>query len=110
MIYGPRGLVRAACFYTQTLGLADQEFDLEISRSRMPKSVGICVSFGNGEYEIHLDPRRYGRETPIYEILAHEMVHLKQYITGQLIEVGGGYVMWEDRLTHDNIENYLAAP
>lgn len=101
MIIGPRGLVKAACFYAQLLGVSD--FELEIERTHLKGCTGICTQFTETEYVIRLDPRRYFREDPIYEILAHEMVHLKQYIKGELIDLTNWATQWKGDIYKDNI-------
>jgi hypothetical protein len=110
MIVGPRGLVKAACFYARQLNIDHLDFQLEIIRAQMCCSVGLCANLEDNHFHILLEPRRYGREDPIYEILAHEMVHLKQYVTGELVDIVDWVTMWQGELYRDTPEDYLNTP
>jgi len=113
-ITGPKGLVKAAHFYCVLLGIDTLDFDLDITRCNLPGgNLGAC---GYDEEEnlvdIDLDPRRYGyNQRDIYELLAHEMVHCKQYVTGQLREIKDGVTSWEGTLMANNTpDNYWDSP
>ena len=115
VIEGPKGLVAAAEFYAKLLGIENIDFTLTIKRGKLgANALGLCsYSPENDEYEVELERRWYDGNPDIYELLAHEMVHIKQYVTGEM----------EDRYTNDGQDvdtywqgeiypdtNYLDAP
>lgn len=96
-ITGPKGLVKAACWYAKYLGIADKEFTLNITRRK------LCCANAFASFdvfsmagEIELDPRK--KSVDIYQILAHEMVHIKQYVLGELDETHPSGTVWKGQL------------
>lgn len=95
IIVGPKGLVDAASFYAKKLGIDGLDVTIEIVRTKLPKPmIGACLWDEDENVGIiELDRRGKGRK-PILSVLAHEMVHIKQYATGQMRSFGK-YVVWE---------------
>jgi hypothetical protein len=84
VILGPNGLRNAAAFYANELGILDADATVLIERKFLNgENDGFVVALpSEGAYFITL----HRGETPrdIYETLAHEMVHVAQYIRGDL--------------------------
>lgn len=93
-------LVQAACWFAQELGIAEMDFTLDIriyEKGEANPGSG-WIEYGDGEAEIYLSYDLSPREC-IIDILAHEMVHLKQYLTGQLKDIPGMTIaVWEGNL------------
>lgn len=110
VIIGPAGLAKAACFYARLLGIADREFTVRIDRVKSTGLRGSCFPTDDEEpeYKIELDRRN----DSIYETLAHEMVHIKQYVTGQLSDLENGGTLWEGVTfpSDDSEDGYWNAP
>lgn len=96
-------LVEAACFYAQELEIADRDFTVDIrmfDKSEEANESGWMESDGSNDFVIYLTFDLADNED-IYEVLAHEMVHVKQYVTGQMqdfIKSGSGIVIWEGKM------------
>jgi hypothetical protein len=92
-------LLEAAEYYAKALGIATLPGELDIclfSKSEEDKiASGEIDYFSDGEAVIYLAIELEPQED-IFEILAHEMVHLKQYMTGELKPFILGHVIWKD--------------
>lgn len=97
-IFGPDNLRNAACFFATALGIEDYDFTLDIERVSLDGVQGFCVYAPEERvFFIELEESHHkllGKS--VYEILAHEMVHVRQYITGQLVDLKPG-VLWEGK-------------
>ncbi len=100
-ITGPRGLVKAACWYAKHLGIDGYNFTLHIERKATGAARAFCF-FDPEEMDgvIELCPKE-SRVIDIYTALAHEMVHVKQYVTGELVDTDGLNVFWKGELYKD---------
>lgn len=91
-------LVTAACWYAKALGIEGEAFNLDIvmfSKEEENNTASGYIDWdGEGEAVIYLAYELQDCED-IMEILAHEMVHLKQYVTGQLKPFILDHVIWE---------------
>lgn len=87
----------AAGFYANLLGIANIPGELDIFWCDIADGAveGYCGDAGT-HYEMGVckDPEM------MLEVLAHEMVHLKQYLTGELRDVKGGTI-WRDQYYKD---------
>lgn len=94
LIVGPEGLAKAACFYAKKLGIDNEDFTVLIERTKLGKAlIGSCDWDAEERVGvIQLDPRNHVE--PVLSVLAHEMVHIKQFVTGQMSSVGDT-VIWE---------------
>lgn len=89
MIYSDdKEILAAACWYAQDLGIADADFTLEIIMYDEAEdfSGSGWIDYGNKVATINISNNLTPQEDRM-EILAHEMIHLKQYVTGQLKDV-----------------------
>lgn len=88
------------------------QIDLIISKSLSPDYEGMTYklnadSSGKEHYSIHI---KHGlRPNKMRVVLAHELIHVKQYVTGRLA-VDGGKVKWLGRKFHLNYVNILYTP
>ena len=83
-------LVDAACWFATALGIADLDFELNIlmyEKGDANPGSG-WIEYADRDADIYLSYDLTDREC-ILEILAHEMVHLKQYLLGELKDVPG---------------------
>lgn len=107
-IIGPKKLVKAACFFSQKLGI-EQDYTLEIKKARMEDGLhGLCEMFDNNHFLITIEKSKKDRSEPIEMSLAHEMVHVKQFLDAEqngypehYVEylqsgLAGGDAYWED--------------
>jgi hypothetical protein len=84
----------AAEWYAGALGIADRDFTLDVDYEDPAEMPGSAyLDFLGGEAVIRISTSLCETEDEM-ELLAHEMVHLKQYVTGQLIDFAG-IVIWE---------------
>lgn len=108
IITGPRGLVNAAIFYAKKLGIDGEDFTVDIRRVRNIPELGTCF-FDEVEkvFELELNSRK----DTIYRTLAHEFVHIKQYIRKELIDLDNGEVIWNgEKFQALNNDSYWDAP
>lgn len=95
MITGPKKLVAKAIFIADVLDIANLDFDLEIKRSKKLKDFSAeCDQISEREFEITI-AKGFSKSFET-EVLGHELVHVKQYLTGTLVDRGPG----EERGTH----------
>jgi hypothetical protein len=105
----------AAVWYANALGIADHEFDLTIDYADSVDMVGAAqILYHKGVAVITMNTTQDESDDEL-ELLAHEMVHLKQYVTGQMIDLLlTGVVIWEgtayDACTDANSWAYWNAP
>lgn len=87
--------LEAARWYAQALGIADRICGLDIDYQDPADIPGsAAIEYNDGKAEIRISTSLCETEDEM-ELLAHEMVHLKQYLTGQLIDIFPGVVIWE---------------
>lgn len=104
-------LLEAAQFYAEKLGIAHYPAEVEICR--MPKheqGEGYCGDYGNGCFEIAIN---FGEARNVLQTLAHEFVHLYQYLTGALRDIDSETVIFLDKVypaTLSNYDDYVALP
>jgi hypothetical protein len=82
--------VDAAQFYAEKLNLPSDTI-IAIGLYQELDVAGYCVRKDSSEipyYMIALDAAPEEGEEPALSVLAHEMVHVKQYVTGELIDKG----------------------
>jgi hypothetical protein len=105
----------AAVWYANALGIADHEFDLTIDYADSEDMIGAAqILYHKGVAVITMNTTQDESDDEL-ELLAHEMVHLKQYVTGQMIDLLlTGVVIWEgtayDACTDANSWAYWNAP
>lgn len=98
VITGPKGLVEAACWYAKHLGIDNVEFTLHIERRKLDAFTRALTFFDPEDMSgtIQLEPRN--GSVDIYQSLAHEMVHVKQYVLGELDDIDISQVKWKGEL------------
>lgn len=106
--------MKKACFIADILGIADMPFELYIRRKKLKHISAECDNCGDDSYIITLNKGMCrSLET---EILGHEMVHLKQYLTGRLVDVsqseGAGNYLWQGKpfVTGNTMDDYFLSP
>lgn len=72
--------------------------------------LGQCLYIGEGEVELMINPSQSQRSALL--TLAHEMVHVKQYVTGQMKDSPKGinYTIWQNKLVEISKYNYYDLP
>lgn len=105
----------AATWYAHALGIAEADFELTIDYLEDEEMVGAAqILYHKGVAVITMNTTQDESDDEL-ELLAHEMVHLKQYVTGQMIDLlMTGGVIWEgtayDACTDANSWAYWNAP
>jgi hypothetical protein len=99
-------IANAAAWFCDALGISDYEARLDIhfiedslDPDNNASSAAGWIEYSDGHGDIYIR-REYSnpRENQI-EILAHEMVHFKQYVTGQMVHISGkNEVYWEGQV------------
>ena len=81
-------LIRQVIDYMmKALNLKDILIDVEISNLfQNEKAYGFCLSYTPTDFLIELDQSL--RSYELIETICHEMIHVKQYATGELVEKG----------------------
>ena len=81
-------LIRQVIEYMmKQLNLKNIFIDVEISNLfQNEKAFGFCLSFTPTEFLIELDQSL--KSCDLIETVCHEMIHVKQYATGELVEKG----------------------
>ena len=103
----------AATWYAHALGIADHEFDLTIDYG--DDMIGAAqILYYKGVAVITMNTTQDESDDEL-ELLAHEMVHLRQYVTGQMVDDPfNSLVIWEgtayDACTDANSWAYWNAP
>jgi hypothetical protein len=93
-------LLNAAVFYCDALQITKLEGSVDILYAEGPDDgMSGWIEYANGHADIYVR-RNYTDPTEnVFEILAHEMVHLKQYITGELVDIPGrNEVYWKGQV------------
>jgi hypothetical protein len=105
----------AATWYAHALGIADYEFDLTVDYADSEDMVGAAqILYHKGVAVITMNTTQCETDDEM-ELLAHEMVHLRQYVTGQMVDdIFNALVIWEgtvyDACTDANSWAYWNAP
>lgn len=110
-IIGPKGLVEAASFFANKLGIESHDFTLIIERKKLEQGIrGLCLyDPEEREFTIELERRNTSsRHINIYSVLAHEMVHVKQYVKNELVDFHSSLVLWNGKLMPSDM--YWDAP
>ncbi|AGS80972.1 hypothetical protein [Caulobacter phage Cr30] len=95
----PNEYVEAAKFYASKLmdGRLVRHLNVEIVLDNSLPYAGKCCSDDDHSkpryFLIHLNPNAPGDH--VLQALAHEMVHVKQYATGELFDFMNGWVSWK---------------
>lgn len=106
--------VEAAQFYAEKLGIPSETI-IAISLYEGLDVAGYCVRKDENEipyYIIGLDGSPQEGEDEALAVLAHEMVHVKQYSTGELVDKGK-YCLWKGTKFDEfepNSEEYFFSP
>jgi hypothetical protein len=101
-ITGPKGLVKAACWYAKFLGIDGHDFTLHIERKRLGTNRAYLL-FDPDEMDgtLVVCPKE-SRTINMYTAIAHEMVHVKQYVLRELVDTDGPNVYWKGELYKDS--------
>ena len=84
---------------------------LEIKRKMDEDYLGCCYHLSKGRPSYFLIELLYNKD--IYSMvskLAHEMVHVKQYITGELKHKGSSISVWKGEVFDEKITDYWDLP
>ena len=110
--------IEAAEFYAEKLGLPKDILIAIRTKKKLKGQYGYCerlISTEEDPFEAYLivleDRGKDSDEDPL-TILAHEMVHVKQYVKGELQDFAG-YSMWKSQRFEDfsaGSEEYYFAP
>jgi hypothetical protein len=92
---GNRMLKRPAAFYTKVLGIADFHAHVHLRLDRNYDLWGSLAELDDGDFEIVINPDCDG--CPM-TVLAHEFVHVEQYLTGKMREISLTEVLWCDKV------------
>lgn len=84
----------AAHFYAAALGIDHYSADVEIVWLQNKDLAGYCGDCGDGSFEIGVEPD--GLTT--LQTLAHEFVHLEQYLTGAMRDLRDGRILFLDKV------------
>jgi len=85
----------AATWYARALGIADYDFDLTVDYTDEEMIGAAQILYHKGLAVITMNTTQCETDDEL-ELLAHEMVHLKQYVTGQMVDsLLDGLVIWE---------------
>lgn len=72
--------------------------------------LGQALHLGEGDVELMINPSQSLRSSLL--TLAHEMVHVKQYVTGEMKDSSKGidYTVWKNKLVEISSMNYYDLP
>lgn len=86
----------AATWYAAALGITDMDFDLTIDYADSVDMIGAAqILYHKGVAVITMNTTQDETDNEL-ELLAHEMVHLRQYVTGQMVDdILTGVTIWE---------------
>jgi hypothetical protein len=100
-------VVRAAIFFLKELLPVDKIPDLDIEFYEMHTLKGWCSCDSDGEFELCLDSMM--DHEIMLVTLAHECVHIKQYVLGELVDYPTP--MWKSQLwPEDKLDDYDNLP
>ena len=91
-------------YMMKALNLKNIFIDVEISNLfKNENAFGFCLSHSPTEFLIELDHQLESFE--LIETICHEMIHVKQYATGELVEKGE-QILYRNRLyDHDSTDD-----
>ena len=97
--------------FAQELKIDNKKFNLLVFANKEIRNVhnahGMAIPLVKGCFALGLDPRmKFER---LVETLAHEMVHIKQFVTGQ-IEQKGRSTYWKGKRVIKSRVNYYELP
>ena len=78
------------------------------------RAYGLCSIAGEvkkpREFEVELDASKENSLEQILTWLAHELVHVKQFVRGELFDYENGDVKWKSKIFRDGKVSYEDAP
>ena len=75
------------------------------------EALGYCENFSDSMGQsISLNRRIYHSDTDMATVIAHELVHVKQYQDGRLTDVGPLQIGWKDEIFIFDPNNYHKQP
>lgn len=95
MLTGSRELKKPARFFIDKLGLDAYPIAIHVRIDTLTHLHGYCSELSDFEYEIGINVDL--AENPL-ETLAHEMVHVFQYASGQMSDLALDKVLWRDKV------------
>lgn len=95
MLTGCRELKKPARFFIDKLGLNAYPIAIHVRIDTLTHLHGYCSELSDFEYEIGINVDL--AENPL-ETLAHEMVHVFQYASGQMSDLALDKVLWRDKV------------
>ena len=114
MITGPRKLVKKAAFIADILGIADIDFNVHIKRKKLKSISAECEQIDQFNYKLTIG-KGFDKVTET-ELIGHEMVHVKQYVMGQLVDVKQtpteGHYLWNGKpyVSGNTMDDYYLTP
>lgn len=85
-VHWPETIAAAISHYAEKLGISQLPFSVTVISKPMKKNGGLCRYENMGEsvpnFTVFLDPPV--TQTSYFEVLAHEMVHVRQFLTKQI--------------------------
>jgi len=85
-VHWPEVIAAAISHYAEKLGISQSSFSVTVISKTIKKHGGMCVYKNLGEsipeFVIYLSNTI--NQTYYFEVLAHEMVHVRQYLTKQI--------------------------
>lgn len=113
-------LCEAAHFYAyKLLGgrmYRNIDVDLNLKRNLYKKegAYGYCSIYAEAskprEFEIELDTSTENTVENLLTWLAHEFVHIKQFVRGELVDYEDGSVKWKSKVYRDGKVSYEDSP
>ena len=70
--------------------------------------MGLCLNIDRDNYIIDIDPKQSMRR--LLETVAHEMVHVKQYSRGELVELKTNKTKWQGKVVNRKSLDYYDLP
>lgn len=95
MLTGNRELKKPARFFIDKLGLDGYPIAIHVRIDNLTHLHGYCSELSDFEYEVGVNVNI--AENPL-ETLAHELVHVYQYASGQMCDLALDKVLWRDKV------------
>ena len=93
-------LAYAAFYFAELLGIEKLDIDVSIGYTEEEGLGGFAQDMGGDEYLVALNPTLTD-PVDLFSTLAHEMVHVSQYVRGDLEDGRMGRVRWKRRFYKD---------
>jgi hypothetical protein len=102
-VYSSSKILKAAVwFFAERLGFEDIDIVINVGSVDRDDVAGFCTRINDSNYyDIGINTSQVADVEELFSILAHEMVHVHQFVRGDLEDLPNGKVRWKSKTFSD---------